>query len=169
MTAAGERRRSPRAALNLLTVAAVFGAALLAIAACTPDPAGPASPSAPAAAVPSDDQRAIARTIDRFNAAATGQAADQEAVLTEIVDPALAGDLDRCPPVTATLRFEPIYPALRPAPEWTPNTGVLGGTVYALPTLIRIYTGDRITGTDLTTLHLGVTGGEAYLTSLCLG
>jgi len=41
--------------------------------------------------------------------------------------------------------------------------------VYALPTLIRIYTGDRITGTDLTPLHLGVTGGDAYLHSLCLG
>ena len=47
-------------------------------------------------------------------------------------------------------------PGLRPAPGWTPQTGALSGTVYALPTLIRIYTGDRITGTDLTTLHLGV-------------
>ena len=37
--------------------------------------------------------------------------------------------------------------------------GSLTGTVYALPTLIRIYTGDRITGTDLTTLHLGVQAG----------
>ena len=162
MTAAGERRLSPRAVLAGLIVAT-----LIPVAACTVDPTQPASPSP--AVVPADDERAISRTIDRFNDAAAGPAADQEAVLMELVDPALVGDLDRCPPVTATLRFEPIYPALRPAPDWTPTSGVLSGTVYALPTLIRIYTGDRITGTDLTTLHLGVTGGEAYLTSLCLG
>ena len=122
MTAAGERRRRPRAALDLLAVTAVFGAALLAIAACTRRPDGDrrARPRR-RSAVPADDERAIARTIDRFNAAAAGPAADQEAVLTQLVDPALVGDLDRCPPVTATLRFEPIYPALRPAPDWTPH------------------------------------------------
>jgi hypothetical protein len=171
MTAAGEGRLSPRAALDRLALVALFGTAFLTIAGCTPDASPTANAPTPegSTAVPADDEQAISRTIEKFNDAAAGPAADQQAVLTELVDPALVVDLDRCPPVTATLRFEPIYPALRPAPEWAPTSGVLGGTVYALPTLIRIYTGDRITGTDLTTLHLGVVGGEAYLTSLCLG
>jgi hypothetical protein len=166
MTAAGERRRRAQpAALALLSAAA-----LLAIAACTPGAAsvdpGPARASS---AIADDDEQAITRTIERFNAAAAGPVVSQQTVLADLVDPALIGALDRCPPATATLRFEPIYPALRPAPGWVPRQGALGGTIYALPTLIRIYTGDRITGTDLTTLHLGVHDGEAYLTSLCLG
>jgi hypothetical protein len=143
---------------------------MFAIAACTPDPlpSVKAFETGGSAAVPADDQLAIMRSIERFNAAAAGPVADQQAVLPELTDPALVGELESCPAATATFRFEPIYPALRPAPDWTPQTGALGGTVYALPTLIRIYTDDRITGTDLTTLHLGVQNGEAYLTSLCL-
>ncbi len=162
MTAAGEHR--PTSALAALIVAA-----LVTITACTPDPSPAVSTPAAGSSIPADDEQAIARTIDRFNAAAAGPVAGQQTVLSDLIDPALVGGLDKCPPATATLRFEPIYPALRPAPDWTPRTGALGGTVYALPTLIRIYTGDRITGTDLTTLHLGVHDGEAYLTSLCLG
>jgi hypothetical protein len=163
MTAGAERR--PRAALAVLIVAA-----LLTVAACTPGPSPVAATRAEeSTSIPAGDEQAIARTIDTFNAAAAGPVAGQQTVLSHLIDPALVGGLDKCPPATATLRFEPIYQALRPAPDWTPRTGALGGTVYALPTLIRIYTGDRITGTDLTTLHLGVHDGEAYLTSLCLG
>jgi len=162
MTAGAEHR--PRSPLAVLIVAA-----LVTISACTPDPSPAVTPAAESSSIPADDEQAIARTIDRFNAAAAGPVAGQQTVLSELIDPALVGGLDKCPPATTTLRFEPIYPALRPAPGWTPQTGALGGTVYALPTLIRIYTGDRITGTDLTTLHLGVHDGEAYLTSLCLG
>jgi hypothetical protein len=163
MTAGAERR--PTSALAALIVAA-----LVSISACTPSPSQVVTTQAAGStSIPADDEQSIARTIDRFNAAAAGPVAGQQTVLSELVDPALIGGLDKCPPATATLRFEPIYPALRPAPAWTPQTGALGGTIYALPTLIRIYTGDRITGTDLTTLHLGVHDGEAYLTSLCLG
>jgi hypothetical protein len=163
MTAAAERCRVP-------AHAALVIAGLLAISACTPGPTPPVStPAEEPSTIPADDEQAIVRTVDRFNAAAAGSVASQETVLTALIDPALVGGLDRCPPATATLRFEPIYPALRPAPGWAPQAGTLGGTVYALPTLIRIYTGERLTGTDLTTLHLGVHDGEAYLTSLCLG
>jgi hypothetical protein len=156
---------------HLPTAAALIVAALVAIAACTPDPSptDSASGQRQSRAVPADEQQAIERTVDRFNAAAAGPVTDQQAVLTQLVDPALVGGLDSCAPATATLRLEPIYPALRPAPDWQPETGRLSGNVYALPTLIRIYTGDRITGTDLTTLHLGVSNGEALLTSICLG
>jgi hypothetical protein len=163
MTAGAEHR--PTSPLAVLIVAA-----LVTISACTPDPS-PAvtTQAAESSSIPADDEHAIARTIDRFNAAAAGPVAGQQTVLSDLIDPALVGGLDKCPPATATLRFEPIYPALRPAPGWVPRQGALGGTIYALPTLIRIYTGDRITGTDLTTLHLGVHDGEAYLTSLCLG
>ena len=107
-------------------------------------------------------------TIDRLNAAAGGSIADQQAALTAAVEPDLAKALADCPAVTATLHFEPVYPGLRPSPEWSPKQGALTGTVYALPTLITIFTGDRATATDLTTLHLGVAQGEAFLTPLCV-
>jgi hypothetical protein len=162
MTAAGERPRTS-------ALAGLIAVTLLSVAACTSSPAVSGSSAAASTAIPADDEQAVARTIERFNAAAAGPVAGQQTVLTELTDPALTGALDRCPPATATLRFEPIYPALRPAPGWTPQTGALTGTIYALPTLIRISTGDRMTGTDLTTLHLGVHDGEAFLTSLCLG
>lgn len=107
--------------------------------------------------------------MDTFNAAAAGSVDAQQTVLHSLVDPTLSGDLDRCPAATTTVRFEPVYAGLRPSPGWTAPGGSLTGTVYALPTLIRIYTGDRVTGTDLTTLHFGVTFDEAFLTPLCVG
>ena len=120
-------------------------------------------------AIPGADEQAIRATIDRLNATAAGAVSDQQAALAALIDPALTGALDDCPPATTTLRMEPVYPGLRPAPDWTAPEGALGGTVYALPSLIRIYTGDRMTGTDLTTLHLGLDGGKAYLAPLCVG
>ena len=165
MTAGG---RAFRASAFALTVFAV-----LPLAACTgnllPGATTTAPPAPDGAGIPAGDEQAIVRAIDTFNAAAAGPVGDQQAVLTGLIDPALIDTLGQCPPATATLRFEPIYSALRAAPDWTPSSGVLGGTVYALPTLIRVYTGDRVTGTDLTTLHLGVRTGEAYLTPLCVG
>jgi hypothetical protein len=119
--------------------------------------------------IPDADAQSIRKTIEAMNAAAVGGVAEQQAALAAVVEPALAKSLDDCAPATTTLQFEPIYRGLRPAPGWTGSAGPLSGTVYALPTLIRIYTGDRITGTDLTTLHFGVQAGEAFLTPLCAG
>ena len=138
---------------------------LMIAAACTD--AQPPS-STPAPTVPAADEQAIRATVERVNATAGGSVADQQKVLAQVVDSGAAAALRRCPPTTATLRFEPVYQGLRGTPDWRPDTGSLSGTVYALPTLIRIYTGDRITGTDLTTLHLGVRGDVALLTALCV-
>ena len=53
-----------------------------------------------------------------------------------------------------------------------PATPTADGITYALPTLIRIFSGDRLIGTDLTTLQLVVRidggGREAYLTPFCV-
>ena len=160
-----------------IIVVALLIAVTLVAAACTSGTAEPESGRAgPLAAqtrgaveaVPESDELAIRSTIDRLNNAA-GAVPDQQALLTAVVDPGLAGSLEQCAPATTTLRFQPIYQALRPSPDWSPVGGTPSGTVYALPSLIRIYTGDRITGTDLTTLHLGVTAGEVFLTPLCVG
>jgi hypothetical protein len=153
---------------------ALPAAVILAVGAagCTADGAAPATQqevSNVAAQVPADDEAAIRRTIDALNATSAGTVANQQAALATSVEPALTSALDDCPPATTTLRFEPIYPALRASPDWTSSTGTLTGTVYALPTLLRIFTGDRMTGTDLTTLHLAVQAGEAFTTPLCVG
>jgi hypothetical protein len=121
------------------------------------------------AAVPPGDGAAIRHAIDAINATAGGPVSDQQAVLAHLVSPALAAALRNCPSATTTLRFEPVYTGLRPTPAWSSPHGVPAGTVYALPVLIRIYTGDRITGTDLATLHLGVRGHAASITPLCVG
>ncbi len=159
MTAAADRRRVALCAA-VLAVTVVLGAG------CTG--AGSTPSGAVASGVPVGDLDAIRTTVDRFNRTAAGAVAEQQDVLKSLVDPGSAAALDKCPTATSTLRFEPVYPALRPAPEWAPTDGTLAGTVYALPSLIRIYTGDRITGTDLTTLHLGVHDGEALLTAVCV-
>ena len=163
----------PRAAVGILALALLAAG----LSACTSD--GPpadrattvttAGRATPGADVPSVDEAAIRRTIDGVNATASGPVGDQRSALSAVVDPRLASALDQCPTATSTLRFEPVYRDLRAVPGWTAPSGPLTGTVYALPSLVRIYTGDRVTGTDLTTLHLGVHEGEAYLTPLCVG
>ena len=77
-------------------------------------------------------------------------------------------DRNSCPAANNTISFEPVYARLAAAPDWKPTGGTLPGTVYALPTLIRVYTGDRITSTDLTDLHVSIDGGRAWLPALCL-
>jgi len=170
MTAEAERSLRPSRLKWLATGMLVASA----VAACTVNPS-PESPIVPTAAaeipadIPSGDAQQIQQSMNRLNAAAAGAVSDQQQVLHALVDPGLSAALDQCPPATTTLRFEPVYAGLRPSPGWTPSGGELSGTVYALPSLIRIYTGDRITGTDLTTLHFGVNSGEAFLTPLCIG
>jgi len=159
--------------------AGILALALLAsaLSACTSDvpsadraaTAATAGQASPGSAVPAEDEAAIRRTIDGVNATARGAVGDQRSALSAPVDPALASTLDQCPTATSTLLFEPVYRDLRAVPGWTAPSGPLTGTVYALPSLVRIYTGDRVTGTDLTTLHFGVQQGEAYLTPLCVG
>jgi len=137
----------------------------LACTACTSD--GAADPALPAAgAIPVGDQLAIEATITTLNSAAAGPVAEQQTALRSVVDAAATAALDACPPATTTMRFEPVWTGLRPDPAIgdTPD-----GTGYALPTRIRVYTADRVTATDLTTLQLTVRSGAAYLTPICAG
>ncbi|MET3804497.1 hypothetical protein ABIB25_001492 [Nakamurella sp. UYEF19] len=106
--------------------------------------------------------------IDAFNRTAGGSVAAQQAVLGRLVSSGQQAVQRRCPTATSTISFDPVYSRLAVAPGWKPTSGTLPGTVYALPTLIRIYRGDRIVGTDLTDLHLTIDSGVAGLPALCL-
>ena len=176
MTAGAELDLAKRARQRTLTGRLVRAAAAVSVgvgllSGCTAGAVLPAvsataaRPSAPAG----QDEQAIRSAIDAVNATAGGSVAGQQDVLATIVDPALSDAFRHCPPASTTLRFEPVYAGLRATPDWTGADGTPAGTLYALPVLIRIYTGDRITGTDLTTLHLGVHDGAASITSLCVG
>jgi hypothetical protein len=134
-------------------------AALLVLAGC-------ANPTTPA--VQDDSAGTVAHTIEEFNDTAAGSVTAQKARLAELVSPGQAAVQSRCPTATSTISFQPVYARLTPTPDWKPTSGTLPGTVYALPTLIRVYTGDRITGTDLTDLHVSIEGGRAWLPALCL-
>ena len=110
----------------------------------------------------------VQEAIDRFNATAGGSVEMQQALLSGLVSAAQATQQQACPRVTVTISMEPVYARLAASPGWRPNSGSLPGTVYAVPTLIRIYTGDRITGTDLTDLHLAIDDGRMVLPAVCL-
>ncbi len=109
----------------------------------------------------------VRRTIDAFNATAGGPVSAQRSELLALLSPGQRSVQRACPVATTTIRFEPVYAWLAVATGWRPAGGTLPGKIYTLPTLIRIYTGDRITGTDLTDLHLAVQGTSAQLPALC--
>ena len=129
----------------------------------------PGAPPSETSTVPAADADAVHAAIDAINATAGGPVADQQQRLAQLTDPDRSAGL-RCPVATTTVRFEPVYPGLRITGRQPGSTG------YALPTLIRIYTGDRMTGTDLTALELVVrpagdgagAGNAAYLTPVCV-
>jgi hypothetical protein len=122
----------------------------------------------PTPASQDDAMTAVVTTIDAFNTTAGGPVAGQQAALDQLVSSGQSAVQSRCPPAKNTITFEPVYARLAPAPDWKPSSGTLPGAVYSLPTLIRVYTGDRITSTDLTDLHLSVEGGKGWLPALCL-
>ncbi len=174
MTAGADARpvTTGKRSRRLVRAAGAFGVAVALVSACTGGAPSPTPiPTAPPTTsdVPQQDQQAIRSAIDAINATAGGPVAGQQAALAALVDPALSAAFRHCSPATSTLRFEPVYSDLRATPDWTAEGGVPAGTLYALPVLIRIFTGDRITGTDLSTLHLGVHDGAASITPLCVG
>lgn len=141
----------------LVTVIGVTG--------CRPEAAPEtASTSGIPASVPPAAADAVRATIDAVNAGAGGSAADQQQLLASLVDPDHRAEVVGCPTATTTVRFEPIYPGLRALDVESDS--------YALPTLIRIFRGDRAAGTDLTTLQLVIRpaagGNEAFLTPFCV-
>lgn len=115
-------------------------------------------------AIPLQDLQAIRSAVQELNSTSAGPVAAQQAVLRELVDPAELSTLDGCPPTTSTLRFEPVYPGLRPIDD----AGDPASTRYALPARIRVFTGDRITATDLTTMQLEVRQNAAFVTPICV-
>ncbi|WP_420122566.1 hypothetical protein [Nakamurella sp.] len=162
----------------------------------------PAAAVSGEATISDADRAAIRATVDAVNATAGGPVAAQQAELLARTDPDRRGEVQRCPDATTTVRFEPVDRGLRAAPGSpdgpdgsigsdgsvgsngsngstgsggkggsTPATAP-GGTAYRWPALIRIYSGDRVVGTDLTTLQIivrsGGTGVEAYLTPFCV-
>ena len=149
----------------------VLAAAALAgtLTCCSSAPAHPvlATPTPPLG-VPTEVLQDVQRAVDRFDAAAGGPVSAQQAALGALLDSGQRSVQRHCAAATTTLSFDPVYGRLAPAPGWRPNQGTLSGAVYALPTLIRIYTGNRMTGTDLTDLHLAVQGGRAWFPALCL-
>jgi len=113
-------------------------------------------------------QLAVEAAINTFNAEAGGAAAAQQAVLKTLVAPGQATAQKACAAATSTVRLEPVYSRLAVSPGWMPASGTLEGTIYVLPTLIRIYTGTRVTGTDLSALHLAIGRGQMHFPAICL-
>lgn len=149
--------------------------ALLALSGCTsaPPPGPSSAASTPAStasssALPSILTQRVKAAIDAFNATANGPVADQQRVLAGLVAPGQAEQQRACPAATRTLRLEPVYSELAGAPGWTPPAGTMSGTVYSLPTLIRVYADGRLVGTDLTDLRLSVEAGDVRLAALCV-
>lgn len=125
-------------------------------AAGTSDGAGTAG--APPDAVPDADRAAIEVTVDAVNAVAGRTPAEQRTILESTVDPTRLADQGSCRPAVTTIRFEPAWPDLRRT----------GDGRYVLPTLIRIYQGTRITGTDVGALEIVIAAGRAHLPPLCV-
>lgn len=140
--------------------AALLALALL-LAGCTST-----APTAPDAGPGTDEISAAVAVVN----AAAGSAADQRAALASVTDPQGRPALDRCPQTTRTVRFEPVHRAATPDPAFTDLDGnTPPGLVLAVPTLVRVYAGDALATTEVTTLHLGVANGVALFAPLCLG
>ncbi len=142
-----------------LALAPVLLAAALATA-CT-SAASPPPVTTPASLALADSPAglAIRAAVNEINATAGGPVAAQRAVLDRLVAPDQSADQRACPAATTTLAFDPAYRDMRLA---------AGGTEYLLPAYITIYTDGRITGSDLTTLRMWVTGGVAETAALCV-
>jgi hypothetical protein len=133
------------------------------------------------------DVAAIRRSIGAINATAGGPVADQRAVLNRLAAPSEAGLQKECPAAQSTIRLDPVYTDLRSPPDdgslgptttaasaaaggitATGTAGVSAQREYLLPALITVFTGNRITATDLTTLQLFVMNGTARTAHLCV-
>lgn len=148
-------------------VAALLVGALIVAAGCgwSAPSSGEAADRPAISQVPSADADAIRSTVDAVNESTSGTPADQQARMQDLVDPGRRDEVARCPAATTTVQFEPVYSGLR-------RIGSEPGA-YALPTLIRVHSGGRLTGTDLTTLQFVVRPAadgtvEAYLTPFCV-
>jgi len=124
---------------------------------------------------PSADLAAIRDVVDAINATAGGPVARQRSELESLAAPNQLAQQRACPVAHSTLAFQPAYRDLRrasrtddPVTASASDSESATGTAYLLPAFITIYTGDRITGTDLTTLRLWVVAGHARTGALCV-
>lgn len=161
--------RSAAAALRGVTVAAALVYGLASCLSAPIDSTGSLGESGPAGQqpTPTAEQQSAQFAIDTFNAAAGGPVSAQQRALAGLLDDGQRSVQSRCAAAATTLELQPVYARLAAAPGWKPSSGTLSGTVYSLPTLVRIWTGNRITGTDLTDLHIAVADGRARLPALC--
>lgn len=125
------------------------------LAGCTTAPASQAVATTP---VGGPALAAIQATIDAINATAGGPVGAQRAVLQSLAAPDQTADQRACPAATNTLAFDPAYRGLQQT----------GHDDYLLPVYITIFTGDRISGSDLATLRLRLIGGAARTSALCV-
>jgi len=109
--------------------------------------------------VSTTDLAALRAAVDEINRAA-GDPTAQRRVLEQLVAPAQADEQRHCPQTTNTLTLEPAWPSV------SPRSGTPGA--YLVPTLLRVHTDGRITGTDLTALVFTVQSGRARTPTLCV-
>jgi hypothetical protein len=133
------------------------------------------------------DVAAIRRSVGAINATAGGPVADQRAVLNRLAAPSESEQQKDCPAAQSTIRLDPVYTDLRSPPEDSPlgpsstaasspiaamtSASAVGPSAqqeFLLPALITVFTGNRITATDLTTLRLFVMNGTARTSHLCV-
>jgi len=145
---AADRCRGARGRFGLLA-----GALLLAGCAVSGTPA-PATPP-----VSDTDLAALRAAVDEINRAA-GDPTEQRSVLDKLVLPADAAAQRQCPPTANTVTLEPAWPSV------SPQAGRSGA--YLVPTLLRVHTDGRITGTDLTALVFTLQSGKARSPTLCV-
>lgn len=121
-----------------------------------PSTSGPATSSAGAA-----DPTALAaarRVFEQVNAEAGAAPARQRSVLERVVDPAQRTNQRECAAAVTTVRLIPAWSQVRRAPD--------GHLI--VPSLVRIFTGTRITGTDVAIIDVTISAGQAGLPALCV-
>ena len=130
---------------------------------------GTSAPSSPPVASPSPavsagarpDPIALAaarRVIDEVNTEAGASPARQRSVLERVVDPTQLANQRGCAAASTTVRLLPAWSDVRVATD--------GHLI--VPSLIRIFTGGRITGTDVAIIDVTISAGQAALPALCV-
>lgn len=155
-----------------MTVGRVVAAVILVsvLSGCgTPTPdAVPSAGSSSAVPLPAEVD-AVLVLLDQLNQSSDGPVEVQRAVIDGAVDPGQVAAQESCGQATTTLSFEPVPERARQLPDWKPPAGTLDGQVWGIPVLMRIHSGDRIVGTDLTELHVVVApDGTARLPAMCI-
>lgn len=128
----------------------------------------PSSSSSSAAPLPVEVDAVLA-LLEQLTDASGGPVAAQRAVIDGAVDPGQVAAQESCGTATTTLSFEPVPARARVRPDWKPPAGTVDGQVWGIPVLMRIHSGDRIVGTDLTELHVVIApDGTAHLPAMCI-